>query len=121
MPEDRETPEAIAASLGDMIESIDAIGSFLEGVDRESFASDLKTMYATRAAFTTLGEAANRLPESFRDAHDGVPWKDIRRFRNFVVHVYDKIDVSLMWDTAVQDLPPLREQLAKLLESMIGQ
>ena len=105
----------IAATLADMLDAIDAIGRFTAGMSRESFADDEKTIFAVRAAFITLGEACGRLPQPFRDAHPEVPWRKVRHFRNFMIHVYDRIQTDPIWDTVEKDLPPLREQIQSLL------
>lgn len=59
-----------------------------------------------------------RLPASFRQAHGDVPWGKVRHFRNFMVHVYDKIETDPMWDTVQNDLPGLREQVSGLLDRL---
>lgn len=109
-------PFRIEDSLRHMIESIDAVRQFLEGFTRETLADDERTIFAIRAAFITLGEACGRLPRPYRDSHAHVPWAKIRHFRNFMIHVYDKIDVEPLWDTAQNDLPSLRDQLVELLD-----
>jgi uncharacterized protein with HEPN domain len=31
--------------------------------------------------------------------------------RNRIIHGYDKVDLALLWDTIVEDLPPLIKHL----------
>lgn len=38
--------------------------------------------------------------------------------RHRIVHGYDNIDLSILWATIVDDLPPLLHQLEKILEEM---
>ncbi len=109
------SPEPWLDRVRHMVADIDLIRSFMAGMSREAFLSDAKTMYAVTNAFMRIGEAARRIPDEVRDAHPKIEWRDIRHFRNFVVHVYDKIDGTHLWEAAVNDLPPLREKLAEVL------
>lgn len=115
-PDEAREAAIIGNLLGHMLEAADAIAAFIAGLDRESFGNDLKTIYAVRAAFITLGEAAGRLPENFRAAHPKIPWKQVRHYRNFMIHVYDRIDTNPMWETASRHVPVLREQIKSLLD-----
>lgn len=110
------SPEIWHDRVRHMIEDIDRIAAFLRGVDREAFLNDIEKIYAVTTAFSRLGEAAAKVPEGVRLAHPEIEWSDIRHLRNFVIHVYDKVDASHLWEAAVGDLPPLRSKLEKLLE-----
>lgn len=37
----------------------------------------------------------------------GVPWKQIRGFRNLVAHAYGTIEPAVVWDILIHDLPVL--------------
>lgn len=104
----------IADRLGHMIEAIDLIRSFTEDLDQQAFERNPMAIAAVRACFITIGEAAGRIPEDFRETHPEVPWGDARHFRNFLVHVYEMIEPAQIWETMVQDLPTLREQLVSI-------
>lgn len=101
-----------------MLEAIDAIVGFMQGHTRESFAEDLRSVYAVRAAFAMLGEAANKVPDAIKRTRPEIEWDAMRSFRNFVVHVYDQVDPGRLYDTGEQYLPPLRERLLKLLQTL---
>ncbi len=44
-----------------------------------------------------------------------IPWKQIYGMRNRIVHGYDGVDMSIVWDTIKNDLPLLKEELKKFL------
>lgn len=110
----REPP--IRLLLKDMLDAAEAIERFTAGLDE----LDEKTAEAVRAKFITLGEATGRLPAEFRASHPGIPWDDIRRHRNFMVHMYDAIDPARMLRTVRTDLPVLRQALTKLCDQLTG-
>jgi uncharacterized protein with HEPN domain len=64
--------------------------------------------------FEVIGEAANRLSDAARQG-DGVPWARIIAFRNRLIHGYWSIDLVLVWDVIVNDLPKLKAEVSRLL------
>jgi len=64
-----------------------------------------------------IGEAASRIKPETRIRYPQIPWSDIIDMRNRVVHVYFDIDRDVVWDTVTKDLPPLVEELEKILKN----
>ena len=44
-----------------------------------------------------------------------MPWSKIIVFRNRLIHGYWSVDLVLVWDVIVSDLPRLRTEVARLL------
>jgi uncharacterized protein with HEPN domain len=101
--------------LTDIIDAADAIHRFTEGIKRESFLSDELRQSAVLQKLIVIGEAAARLSGDFREQHPEVEWSDIVGFRNIAVHEYFAISWAIVWVTATQDVPPLRQQIARIL------
>jgi uncharacterized protein with HEPN domain len=98
-----------------MLEDIERIGAFIGTLDRESFSRDDKTVFAVCYGFVRLGEAARHIPAEIVDAHPEIEWREIRHFRNFMIHVYLSVDPGRLYDTAKADLPGLAIRLERLL------
>ena len=64
-----------------------------------------------------IGEAAGRTSEAMRQAHPEVPWPQIVAQRNILVHVYDKLDLDLLW-RAVETIPALEANLESILQEL---
>ena len=62
-----------------------------------------------------VGEAANRLSTDDQLRYPTIPWKEIVGMRNRLVHGYDAIDLDVLWDTVHIDLPPLIDELERIL------
>ncbi len=58
-----------------------------------------------RSLVIDLSAAADRLPESFREAHPEIDWRGIRAVRNFVAHDYDGTDVEILWQAIAVEFP----------------
>jgi uncharacterized protein with HEPN domain len=101
----------------DILAAVRAIIAYTEGMTRDEFAADPKTMDAVIRNLMTLGESIRWIPESVLDAHPQVPWGTMRAVRNVVVHEYFGIDTSILWETVRLDLPPLLPDLEAVLRS----
>ncbi len=89
----------------DIVDAIESIESFTEGLDFEAFRADPKTIAAVERKLLQIAEAAVRLrgqplPEQ--------PWRNIRGMGNWLRHQYDRVSLDILWSTVSQDLPPLK-------------
>jgi len=83
----------------------DAI-SFIEGMSETEFAADLKTQYAVIRCLEVIGEAAKKVSEETKAQYD-LPWSQIAKMRDLLIHSYGKVDYKEVWLTAKNDLPAL--------------
>lgn len=97
--------------IKDIIDSGDKILIYTEGMSFETFLSDSKTIDAVIRNFEIIGEAANRLPENFKENYPDIDWFKIRGFRNRIVHDYMGIDFEIVWLIREQFLPELIKKL----------
>lgn len=98
----------------DIIDSAYKILEYTQDISFEEFTKDSKTIDAVIRNFEIIGEAANRLPEDFKDAHSHIDWHRIRGFRNRIVHDYFGIDYSIVWEIKESFLPNLIATLKSL-------
>jgi uncharacterized protein with HEPN domain len=111
----RREPELL---LEDIIESIQKIKSYTNGMSSKEFFEDDKTLDAVIRNFEIIGEAANRMPEEIRDNFNEVNWHRIRGFRNRIVHDYMGIDYEIVWEIIVNDLEELQQQIQHIIDSI---
>ncbi len=64
-----------------------------------------------RSLLVDLSAAADRLPESFRQAHPEVDWRGIRAVRNFIAHDYDGTDEEILWQAIAVQFPVIASAL----------
>lgn len=98
--------------------AIEAIEAFTQGMTREEFMTDLKTIYATRKAIEIIGEAAKKIPASFKEEHQEIPWKEIAGMRDVLVHEYFGVDLGEVWKTVQHDIPQLKKLFLDLLGNL---
>ena len=66
--------------IEDILESSNKILTYTNGMSFEDFANDSKTVDAVIRNFEIIGEAANRLPDDFKDLYPAIDWYKIRGF-----------------------------------------
>ena len=63
--------------------------------------------------FETLGEAASKVSNAFKQSHPNIPWRQAISMRGRLIHGYDGLAYSVLWLTIEDDIPPLYEELLK--------
>lgn len=107
-----------AASLKDILDSIDLVESFTSGMSLESFRTDAKTVAATERKLLSISEAAVRFGDEAEKLCPGMRWRDIRGIGNWLRHQYDRVDLEIVWNTVTEQLPPLKTSVAAALKKL---
>ena len=100
--------------LDDILEAIEKIKRYTAGISYDYFFEDSKTQDAVIRNFEIIGEAANRLPEEFKDQYSAVDWFRIIGFRNRIVHDYMGVDYEIVWTIIQNDIDKLSSDLRNL-------
>jgi uncharacterized protein with HEPN domain len=103
MPSDR-----VDGALHDILYHIDMAMRFVEGLDREKFKADIRSVYAVTRCLEIISEASRRLPADLKARHPGIAWKQMAGAGNVYRHDYEDVAAQLVWETVEQALPPLR-------------
>lgn len=104
--------------LQHIIEAIDTILLYTEGMDMNAFLSNRLVQDACIRNFLVMGEAVKRLSEDVRSAHPDVPWKKIAGMRDKLVHDYLGIDKVAVWLTIERALPGSRQDLSSVMNTL---
>lgn len=65
-----------------------------------------------------IGEAVGKIPETVKNKHSGIPWKNISGMRNKLVHEYFGVNVVVVWKTIKKDLPELKVKISRMLKEL---
>lgn len=101
------------AYFEDILESIQRIQNYTQGMSYQDFTSDQKTVDATINNLENIGEAAKNL----EDGKDDFDWRDISDLRDVLVHQYFRADKEIVWDVVENELPRLEKKVDEELSN----
>jgi len=107
----KRTPQLL---IQDILVSCHKIIEYSEGMTYDDFVKDSKTIDAVIRNFEIIGEAANRLPDDFKENFPEIDWHRRRGFRNRIVHDYMGIDYEIVWEIRDKYLIELIASLEKI-------
>jgi len=104
--------------IKDVLDSVNDIESFIRDMSFEDFKRDRKTINAVVRSIEVIGEATKKIPKTLKDKHREVPWKKMSGMRDKLIHEYFGVDVEILWKTANDDIPPLKQLVQNILKSL---
>ena len=84
--------------------------------DFATYKTDISFQYACNMCIIQIGELVYRLSEDIKESERDIPWNAIRAMRNLHAHDYERVDLEIVWNTLVDDIPELRKKLENLLD-----
>lgn len=97
-----------------MLKYVEKILKYSANMSYEDFEKNDLVVEACVFNLSQIGELANKLDDAFRQEHKHIAWKQIYGLRNRIVHDYEGVNLSLVWEIIESDLPDLREELNKI-------
>jgi len=78
---------------------------------QEALAADKLVTDAVLRKIEIIGEATKNLPEDVRAKMPGIEWKKIAGMRDWLSHVYYRVDLDIVWDVVENNIPKLLHAL----------
>lgn len=66
-----------------------------------------------------IGEEAGKLSDELKENHFEIDWKEMKGFRNRVVHEYTGLDRFITFDIIKQQIPLLKPQIELIIQKEI--
>ncbi len=104
--------------LQHMLQAIECIEKFTEGLTQEELVSDALHLHAVVYNVQIVGEAVYRLSKEFKSSHPDTSWALIEKMRHILVHDYYRINNDVLWMVIKEDLPPLKEQITRYYDEI---
>lgn len=105
--------------LSDIESAAADISRYVGGIDSQAYDSDDRTQAAVERKFEIIGEAVNRLHQSYPEIAERIPpWRQVIDFRNLLIHGYAVVESERVWHFAQNRLPELRAVVRVLLAEL---
>ena len=87
--------------------------------DEAAFADDRQLRESMLYSLQVIGEASKRVMvySAFSKKHADVSFVEAAKMRDVLVHQYDGIRMSYVWDTLVNEVPKLKASIENILRT----
>ena len=92
----------------------EAVG-FAQGKTRQDLDSDRMLLLSVVKSIEIIGEAATKVSKECQGEFPQIPWPSIVTMRHRLIHGYFDINLDIVWNTVVEDLPPLIAELNEII------
>ncbi len=91
-----------------ILDAISRIELYTAGIERSAFLSTPMMQDAVIRQLEIIGEATKMLSLNFREQRPNIPWRSIAGMRDKLIHQYFGVDIDMVWQTAIDDIPIIR-------------
>lgn len=106
------------ACLEDVQRAAELILQFTSGKEFDEYENDALLRSAVERQFEIVGEAINRLRKTDSSMITKIPHSlRIIAFRNILVHGYDVVENTIVWDVVQKNLRPLLDHVRQLINA----
>ena len=107
--------------IQDIKECIVQIDEFVGNMTLKEFKADEKTSSAVVRKIEIIGEATKNVPKEIRQKYKELPWSDMARMRDKIIHSYFVVDYEVVWKTIKDRLPEIKPKIDAILKDLENQ
>ncbi|MHC1776478.1 MAG: DUF86 domain-containing protein [Lentimicrobium sp.] len=104
--------------LQHMLDAISEIESYLADADFKGFAANSMMRFACVKQLEIIGEAGNHITAGTKEKFSSIEWTQIIGMRNVFVHEYFGIDIAVVWEIIIHDIPDLKNKIAGIINHL---
>lgn len=110
----RKSSRGWSFRIKDILQAIESIEEYTKNVTTSDFKKNKFLVDAVIRNFEIIGEASVHIPDTVRNAHPDIPWKQMAAMRNVLIHEYFGVNLGTVWQTVQARLPVLKQQILAL-------
>ena len=104
-----------------MLDAAQEALSFVQGRSRSELDENRMLVLSLVKDVEIIGEAAYRISGATRGDVPSIPWADLIGMRHRLVHAYFDINLDVLWQTMVEDLPALVSAIESVLTPPVAE
>lgn len=105
--------------LNDILLEIKIIEKATNNLTFDEFKKDEIIIRAVTRSFEIIGEAVSCLSNDLKEKYNEVPWRDIKDFRNVIIHQYWGIELEKEWSIIINELSILKNKITEIIKKEI--
>lgn len=105
----------VSALLEEILASAAIVRAYVESLSKDEFIASIQLQDAVVRRIEIIGEGVKNIPQDWRDRHPDIPWRQIARMRDVLIHRYFSVDLEVVWQAATHDVPELQRLLSEML------
>ena len=103
--------------IEDILDCILKIEQFIKDMTYEEFCNDEKTASAVMRKIEIIGEASKNIPSNIKQKYKDIPWRNMAKIRNKLIHAYFHINYAMVWKTIKEKFPELKEKIQLIIKN----
>lgn len=100
--------------VDDILISLSKIEEYICGLMYDDFVDDYKTQDAIVRNLEIIGEASKKVSSELKKQYQNIPWKMIAGTRDKLIHDYFGVNIDIVWEIAIRDVPVLKQEMKKI-------
>jgi uncharacterized protein with HEPN domain len=117
-------PDRAQDYLEHILGALERIQRYTAGKSAADFLADTLLQDGVLRNLGIMGEAAHRLLAESPDyaaKHPEIPLGKIYRTRNRITHAYEEVDIEIVWNLVLYDVPALHPKVDAALDEFKGE
>jgi uncharacterized protein with HEPN domain len=104
--------------LINILESIGLIKTYLKSKKLEDLENSNLLRDAVCKRIEDIGENMKKISPKIKKSYTKIDWIAFIETRNFLTHVYQRVNIQKLWGIIIKDIPVLEIEIKRILEKL---